>query len=114
MFSGIKNSIAALQALGQRQAVSANNLANATSDNYQTTTAHLKEGPTGDPALQLGKDSSPGLPMSEADGTTRQSSNVDITRELSSMIPTRTAYSANLKTLQVADEMSGTLLDLKA
>lgn len=114
MATGIESSISALRALGERQAVSANNIANSASDNYQATTAHLAEGQSGSVILQTGKDQSPGLTLSETDGSIHQTSNVDIARELTSMIPTEAVYSANLKALQITDEMTGTLLDLKA
>lgn len=114
MTSAIKSNISALQALGDRQAVSANNLANSISDDYKTTTAHLEEGLPGSLELKTGKDESPGLQLETADGSSYQTSNVDMARELTDMIPTQQAYSANLKAIQVADDMTGTLLDLKA
>lgn len=114
MSNGIEASISALQALGRRQAVSANNLANANSENYKTTTAHLEEGAAGSVRVQTGIDQTPGLRESAADGSSHEMSNVDIAQELTDMLPTKTYYAANLKALQVTDEMTGDLLDFKA
>ena len=41
-----------------------------------------------------------------------ESSNVDLVDELTEMIPTKAAFSANAKTLQTSDKMLGSLLDI--
>ncbi len=113
MIKGADSNIAALNALADRQAVTANNLANADSDNFQASTTVLVTDQANNPELRISKNTTPGITLNEADGSTHQTSNVDMATELTSMVPTQTAYSANLKALQVADEMTGTLLDLK-
>lgn len=114
MINGIEAGISSLKAFEKRQAVSANNLANSETNNFKATSAHIEEGLNGSLKLTTQIDDSPGTLLTEEDGSAYQTSNVDIARELTDMIPTQHAYSANLTALKVYDDMNGTLLDLKA
>lgn len=41
-----------------------------------------------------------------------ESSNVDLAEELTEMIPTQAAYTANIQSLRTSDKMLGSLLDI--
>lgn len=50
--------------------------------------------------------------IKDGESVTVEASNVDLNAELPEMVITRTAYSANLKTLKAQDDMMGSLLDI--
>ncbi len=94
--AGIASS--ALAAYGVRQAVTANNVANVNTEGYKASSVEMRENRAGgvSPTVSQGQDT------------------VEISREAVDMITTGQGFKADLKVLKAADEMTASLLDLKA
>lgn len=112
MSLAVNNSFSALRALATRQNVTANNIANSESKSFKKSNVVLEEGPTGAVTAKTQPVSTPGTMINQADGTLEESSNVDLTQEIVSTIPTKHAYEANLKALQTSVEMEDSVLNL--
>ncbi len=108
----IHTSMSALNALGKRQAASANNIANSDSDGFKKLRVVFEEGEKGTVATKTQVVSTPGTMINQPDGSLKEASNVDLATEITAMIPTKHAYQANLKALQTSAEMEKTTLDL--
>jgi flagellar basal-body rod protein FlgC len=108
----ISNNISALNALGTRQAVTANNIANRDSAEFKKSRAVLTEDSNGAVSSRLQQINSPGVMINQPDGSLEELSNVDLATELTNMIPTQHNYEANLKALQVEGEMEDSVIDL--
>ncbi len=118
MISSIQNSaLSALQAFSTGLQSNANNIANANTNGFKKTRVTMattesngvkanveKVNTTGDIVYQEGTVGSEEIELS----------NVDLGHEFPKMSLNSNLYKANLKTLQVADEMVGSLLKLKA
>ncbi len=92
--TGISSS--ALAAYGTKQAVTANNIANISSTNFQASNTVMTENKGGGVAatVQQGSDS------------------VDISKEAVDMMVTSNGYGANLKALQASDQMTKDALNI--
>ncbi|HEY5673635.1 MAG TPA: flagellar basal body rod C-terminal domain-containing protein [Malonomonas sp.] len=108
----INTSVSALNALGTRQAVTANNIANLESTEFKKSRVLSEAGTTGSVSTRLQPINSPGVMINQPDGSLQELSNVELEKELTEMIPTRRGYEANLKALQVSGEMEDSALDL--
>ncbi len=108
----INNNISALRALGTKQSVTANNIANSETKEFKSSRAVLEEGTTGAVTTKTQPVNTPGTMINQPDGTLEETSNVDLAREMTDMIPTKNAYEANLKALKTNAEMEDTVLDL--
>lgn len=117
MISGIDAALSALQAYGKRLQNNANNVANMNTEGFKKGRVLLSEQqPQGVRAQhekvkvagpQIMEETSEGFRMIEQ-------SNVDLSEELPEMMVNQHAFHANIKSLQAADEMMESLLDLKA
>ena len=109
--------MAGLSAFSTRINSNANNLAKANTDGFKKTRVTLASTENGGVAAQVEKIQTPGAVVYQ-EGTAGQEevelSNVDLGQEIPEMNINSTLYKANLKTLQVADEMTGSILKLKA
>lgn len=108
----INNSISALNALGAKQAVAANNVANSETAEFKKSTAVLEEGNSGTVSVKVQMVNTPGVMIKQPDGSLGELSNVDLATELTDMIPTQHGYEANIKALKAQGEMKDTVLDL--
>lgn len=106
------NSSSALKALGTRQTTTANNLANSQSEGFKKSRTVLEEGANGAVTARTQPVNSPGMMINQADGSLTELSNVDLVEEITTMIPTKHTYEANLKAFKVASEMEEMTLDL--
>jgi len=114
MISSLSAGISAISSFSAKMNVTANNVANTNTDGFKKSRTILKEGQHGGVAPIVDQVDTPGpVKQISEDGATREAeaSNVDLAEELTSSIATQSAYSANLKTIQTADEMLGSLLD---
>ncbi len=118
MISSIHNSaLAGLHATSTKVRSNANNIANANTDGFKKTRVTLASTETGGIAVQVDKVNSAGPVVNQEKSSGLEEvelSNVDLGQEIPDMNLNSTLYKANLKTLQVADEMLGSLLKLKA
>lgn len=108
----INNNVSALKALGAKQGITANNIANSETKEFKKSTAILEEDVNGAIQLKTQKINTPGTMIQQPDGTLEEMSNVDIVQEVTDMIPTKHAYEANLKALKTTAEMEDSILDL--
>lgn len=112
MSLSINSNISALNALGRKQATTANNIANSESKEFKKSQTILEEGNNGEVTTKTQAVNTPGTMINQADGSIEEMSNVEIAEEITSMIPTKHAYKANLKALQAQAEMEDSTLDL--
>ena len=116
MLRGATSTVSAITAESIRLDVTADNVANVSTDGYRakrvTNEATINGG------IRARIDQPPPPPASpttlEADGRERVLSNVDVISETSSRVLAQRSFEANLKVLQTSDEMTKSLLRTKA
>lgn len=111
------SALSALQAFSTKVNSNANNIANANTEGYKKTRVNLETGKDGGVKPVVEKVDTPGARIFQDTSEGQKEvelSNVDLSQEIPEMSISSTLYKANLKTLQVTDEMTGTLLNLKA
>ncbi len=116
MISAINSSLSALHAFTEKTESIADNTANVNTDGFKKTRVTLHEGEQNSVVPQVNRINTPGPIVYEqaADGENLvEKSNVDLGEELPEMMLTSRFYQANIKMVQVEDEMLGTLLDIK-
>ena len=118
MISSVHNSaLSALKAFGTKVQSNSNNVANSLTDGFKKTRVTLSTTDNNGVKANVEKVNSPGAVVYQETSNGQEEvelSNVDIGQEFPEMNINSTLYKANLKTLQVADEMAGELLKLKA
>ena len=117
MISATQSALSALQAYGTKIEANSNNVANSGTQGYKRTHVTLTEGVQGGVATNIRKTDAPGPILYDRSATGREpieQSNVDLGREFPEMIMNTHSFKANLKTLQTADELFSSILDLKA
>lgn len=118
MISSVHNSaLSALKAFSTRVQSNSNNVANALTDGFKKTRVTLSTTETDGVKANIEKVDSPGAMIYRETSAGQEEvelSNVDLAEEFPEMSINSNLYKANLKTLQVADEMAGSLLKLKA
>ena len=117
MISGIYSGLSALQAIQLKTQTTANNVANINTDEFKGSRTSLVEGNPDGVNVTISRIETPGPQVYEQ--TTQgqklvEKSNVDLTEELPSMMVSRRAFQANIKTIRAEDEMLGMLLDIKS
>lgn len=80
--------------------------------NLKKSRVILEESRAGTVSSQEYQINTPGVMISNPDGSLEELSNVDLGQELTEMIPTQTGYEANLKALQTQGEMEDSIIDL--
>jgi len=117
MISGIHSALSGLTAIQKKIESNANNVANINTDGYKKTQVTLyAQDPQGIQAV-VQQDQTPGPMVYEqtsAGETLVEKSNVELSEELPNMMLSRRFFQANLKTVQVQNEMLGNLLDIKS
>ncbi len=117
MIPATQSALSALQAFGTKINSSANNVANASSENYKKTRVLLQNQDSQGVKAVVEKVETPGTTVyqeTSEGGEYTELSNVDLAEEFSGSNLSTRFYQANLKTLQTADEMTRSVLDLKA
>ena len=115
MISAIHNNITSLKAHSRKLGVTANNIANIYSEGFKKSRAILEAGASGDVHLQIDQINTPGHRFFEdVDGqlVERELSNVDLVEEIPQTMIAQRGYEANLKAIQVQDDMLGSVLDI--
>ena len=115
MIPSVNSTISALQAYKTKLGVTADNIANANTDEFKKSRATLKEGTTGDVQVDINRVNTPGYRYQELEGdqpVEKEGSNVSLEEEIPEMMVTQRTYEANLKVLQTQNRMLGTLLDI--
>jgi len=115
MVASIYSNVSALQAFSKQMAVSANNVANALSDDFKKSRAINTEGQNGQVETTITKINTPGPlvedPLSET-GELKELSNTDIAEELVNQIMIEQGFKANAKVIKTYEETIGSIVDL--
>ncbi|MBL4903693.1 flagellar biosynthesis protein FlgC [Desulfocapsa sp. AH-315-G09] len=118
MIPAINSASSGLQAFGTKIHSNANNIANVSSEGYKKSRVTLSsQAPQGVSASVETIDSPGSMSLdntNDGNNTLVELSNVDLAEELPDSQANASFYQANLKTLQTADEMTATLLNIKA
>ncbi len=90
--------------------------ANANTGGFKKSRAELAAAYPDGVKVTISKENTPGDFVAVGDGTMamKESSNVSLEEEMTSLITTRYTYESNLKMIKVEDEMRGELLNIKA
>lgn len=116
MISGINSSLSALNAFSKKQESIADNTANVNTDGFKKSRVTLQEGQGETVVPQVTRIETPG-PLAYQQTTSGyelvERSNVEISEELPQAMLNKRYYQANIKMVQIADEMIGSLLDVK-
>ena len=116
MIVGMYSSISGLQAFEKKLESTANNMANVNTDGYKKTRVTLQEGQPYGVRIHAEKTTTPGPQVYEQTNkgfSLVEKSNVELSEELPNLMLTRRFYQANLKAIKTAEEMLGSLLDVK-
>ncbi len=111
----INDNISALKALGTKLAVSANNIANIESEGFKKSEAILKEGKNNSVKVDINKIDTPGdivYTLKDGQLIERELSNVDLAEEIPKTMTTQRHFEANLKAIEIHNEMLGSVLDI--
>ncbi|MBU4230105.1 MAG: flagellar basal body rod protein FlgC [Desulfurivibrionaceae bacterium] len=117
MISGIHSALSGLTAIQKKIESNANNVANINTDGYKKTRVTLQEQETQGVEAVVQQIQTPGPMVYEQTSqgeTLVEKSNVELSEELPNMMLSRRFFQANLKTVQIQDEMLGNLLDIKS
>lgn len=117
MISGIHSSLSALQAFQKKQESVADNTANVNTDSFKKTRVTLQEGEGETVRPEVGRITTPGplaYEQTPAGYEMVEKSNVELAQEIPNSMLNRRFFQANVKQIQIADEMLGSLLDIKS
>ncbi|HKJ64319.1 MAG TPA: flagellar basal body rod C-terminal domain-containing protein [Desulfopila sp.] len=117
MISAMQSALSALQAYGTKIHANANNIANGATEGYKQTRVILATVEPGGVKAKADKLDTPGpnIYTETTDGLELiEQSNVELSSELPQMMLNSHYYTANLKSLQAANELLDNVLDLKA
>lgn len=115
MISSVGSSISALTAYGKQTQVTSNNVANWLSDGFKKSKAVFTEGENSNVKVDIQKVETPGPLIAEIqDGEMieKERSNVELAEEIAQTIVSQRGYEANLKNIQVQDEIMEGLIDI--
>lgn len=113
MLSSLSSAVSGIKAAFKMLDVSAHNTANMDTDGFKRQTVKLNEGSDGGVVVTLGKDTSAGG-LYQSNGKLTEASNVNYADEAVTRIVSKHYLSANIIALKTADEMTKSLLDIKA
>jgi flagellar hook protein FlgE len=104
-----------LKALDRKLDINANNIVNVETNNFQKSRAQLQEAASGGVEVTISKVETPGMEIdpNEKTGAAQQSSNIVLEEEFVDQMVSRYAFTANVLTIQTAEEMQKALLDIK-
>jgi flagellar basal-body rod protein FlgC len=108
------SALSALNALGIKFGVAANNVANVNTDGFKKSRAHLEDNHPAGVTVSISRPDIPGFSLPSEDGSpeNRESSNVSLEEETVELLVSKRAYLANLNTLKQEEETIGTILDI--
>lgn len=116
MVSAVQAALSGLQAYQTRLANTANNVANVNTDGFKKSRVLLAEQLPQGVAASVERVETPGAQVQQQTPEGYdfvELSNVDLGEEMTEQMISRHAFSANLKTLQTADEMTRSIIDIK-
>lgn len=116
MLSAIHSALSGLAAYAKQVEVTAHNVANVNTDGFKKSRTEFVEVATGGvlPVVQKDNSAGPTVLSDRGHGPTQvELSNVDLAEEAVNQILAQRGFEANLNTLRTADDMLGTVLDMK-
>ncbi|MBN2332903.1 MAG: flagellar biosynthesis protein FlgC [Deltaproteobacteria bacterium] len=118
MVRGIPASLTAIHAVAERFNRSAKNIANLNTDGYKADRVTFAEGPvegTVQATISVDKSAGPVRAEQTEEGFELvEMSNVDLAKEMVTMMVDKRSIEANLAALKTADELLGTIIDIKS
>ncbi|MCG8565324.1 MAG: flagellar basal body protein [Desulfobacterales bacterium] len=117
MVTNIHTNTSALDAFSKQVQTSANNVANALTDDFKASRTRNVEGTPNGVDTVTQKTSTPGpkiIDPTQTDNGTKELSNTDIAEEMTHQINAQNGFDANAKVIKSQDEMVGTILDIVA
>jgi flagellar hook protein FlgE len=112
MINGLSASVSGLWVFVRKLENAARNIANSNTEGYKSKRATIVEDDAGLPTANITTDESPGASFQDADGVVRETSNVELSREMTDLMIAKRGYQANLKCIKTQDEMLDSLLDI--
>ena len=116
MIGAIQSALSGLTGFSTQVAVTAHNMANVTTDGFKKSRTELIAVESGGVRSVIQKDETAGPTILNNTGygpAQLELSNVDLGEEAISLIISQRGYEANLQTIKTADDMLGSLLDIK-
>lgn len=111
----VNNNLSALRAFSKQMSVSADNVANALTDEFKAGKTVNTSGQNHQVKTVITRPDTPG-PLVEdplkTDGSLKELSNTDIAEELVQQISIKHGFEANAKTIQTYEETIGSLIDI--
>jgi flagellar basal-body rod protein FlgC len=114
MLSPLGASLSGLRAGLEKLEISANNVANLSTDGFKKDRVLLSEGVSGGVVVEIGKSTKSGPFYRSPQGELIETSNVDPAEEAVEQILAKYMFSMNVATIQTADEMQKGVIDLLA
>ncbi|HEX2966083.1 MAG TPA: flagellar basal body rod C-terminal domain-containing protein [Syntrophorhabdaceae bacterium] len=111
MVNGISASLSALYAFGNKLSNTAHNVANVNTNGYKKTVATITEDSNSLPQVNLMQSDQPGAIILE-DGLLKETSNVDLAEEFPQMMIAQRGYEANIRALQVQNDLLKSAIDM--
>jgi flagellar basal-body rod protein FlgC len=115
MSSIISSSLSALNAFGKKMAVITHNVANSQTNGFKKSRVDLKEDAVNGVSPEIRRIETPGHLIAVESGkgsVEKETSNVNLAEEFTQATLTSKHYQANLKLIDVEDELMGSLLDI--
>jgi flagellar basal-body rod protein FlgC len=112
MISGLSATVSGLWVFVRKLENAARNISNSNTDGYKSKKATIVEDETCSPTLNITVDEKPGESFQDADGVTRETSNLELSKEIADLSIAQRGYEANLKSIKARDEMLDSLLDI--
>jgi flagellar hook protein FlgE len=116
MIGAIQSGLSGLTVFSTQVAVTANNVANVTTDGFKKSRTELIAVESGGVRSAIQKDETASLTILNHTGygpAQLELSNVDLAEETVNQIIGQRGFEANFQTVKTADEMLGTILDIK-
>lgn len=117
MTAGIQSALSGLQAFAKKIENNANNVANMNTDGFKKNRVVLSSQYPQGVKSTIEQVNAPGpfvAEMTDKGYGKVELSNVDLGEEIPDMLLNKHGYAANIKTLQAADQMMRSVLDIKA
>jgi len=112
MINGLSASVSGLWVFVRKLENAARNIANSNSEGYKSKKATIVEDKAGLPTVEITVENTPGVSFQEEDGVMRETSNVELSKEIPDLLISKRGYEANLKSIKTQDEMLDSLLDI--
>jgi len=116
MIGAIQSALSGLTAFSTQVAVTADNVANVTTDGFKKSRTELIAVESGGVRSAIQKDETAGPTILNHTGygpIQLELSNVDLAEEAVNQIIGQRGFEANIQTVKTADEMLGTILDIR-